>query len=73
MIDQIEDKAVLMHYQELLEKEVKQLPVTDFFNATEAQMLERAKAGIQSVEEGKTKSIEAFKADVEAWKQQKGM
>lgn len=73
MIDQIEDKAVLMHYRELLEKEVNKLTNIDFFNANEAEMVERAKAGVQSVEAGNTRSIEAFKKDVEAWKQQKGM
>jgi hypothetical protein len=73
MIDQIEDKAVLMHYRQLLEKEVNKLTNIDFFNANEAEMVERAKAGVQSVEAGNTRSIEAFKKDVEAWKQQKGM
>ena len=73
MIDQIEDKAVLMHYRQLLEKEVKKLPSSDFFDTDEAEMVERAKAGKQSVEAGNTRSIEAFKTDVEAWKQQKGM
>ncbi len=73
MIDQIEDKAVLMHYRQLLEKEVNKLTNIDFFNANEAEMVERAKAGVQSVEAGNTRSIEAFKKDVEAWKQQNGM
>lgn len=73
MIDQIEDKAVLMHYRQLLEKEVKKLPDSGFFNTDEAEMIERAKASMQSVESGHTRSIEAFKKDVEAWKQQKGM
>ena len=73
MIDQIEDKAVLMHYRQLLEKEVKKLPGSDFFDTDEAEMVERAKAGKQSVEAGNTRSIEAFKTDVEARKQQKGM
>lgn len=73
MIDQIEDKAMLLHYQEMLEKEVKKLPDSGFFNTDEAEMMERAKAGMQSVEAGNTRSIEAFKTDVEEWKQQKGM
>lgn len=73
MIDQIEDKAVLMHYRQLLEKEVNKLSNIDFFNTNEAEMVERAKVGVQSVEAGNTRSIEAFKKDVEAWKQQKGM
>lgn len=73
MIDQIEDKAMLLHYQEMLEKEVKKLPDSGFFNTDEAEMMERAKAGMQSVEAGNTRSIEAFKTDVEGWKQQKGM
>lgn len=73
MIDQIEDKAVLMHYRQLLEKEVNKLTNIDFFNANEAEMVERAKVGVQSVEAGNIRSIEAFKKDVEAWKQQKGM
>lgn len=73
MIDQIEDKAMLLHYQEMLEKEVKKLPDSGFFNTDEAEMMDRAKAGMQSVEAGNTRSIEAFKTDVEEWKQQKGM
>jgi len=69
MIDLIEDKAVLMHYRQLLEKELNKLPDAGFFNTDEAEMMERAKMGMQSVESGLTRSIEAFKMDVEAWKE----
>lgn len=68
LIDQIEDKALLLHYDEMLKKELKNLHDFTFFNADEAAMIARAKDALQSVDSGKTRNIEAFKKEVEARK-----
>ncbi len=68
LIDQIEDKELLLLYQQLLERELKKMNSKDFFNNSEDEMISRAKASLQSIEEGKTRSIEEFKNDVDKWK-----
>ena len=68
MIDQIEDRELLLHYQQLLKVELNKRPSSDFFEKDEAAMVDRAKAALESIEAGKSRSIEAFKKDVEAWK-----
>lgn len=40
-----------------------------FFNADNAEMVERANKSLKSVDEGKTRSIQAFKKDISSWKE----
>ncbi len=40
-----------------------------FFNVDNAKMVERANKSLKSVDEGRTRSIHAFKKDVSSWKE----
>lgn len=73
LIDQIEDDELLTLYIKLLEREIKRITAKDFFNTTEPDLIERAKASLASVEEGKTRPIKDFKKDVETWKKHQAM
>lgn len=68
MIDEIEDSKLLLLCQQLLEKELKKATAGDFFKHDASGMTDRAQAAIQSIAEGKARSIESFKNDVEMWK-----
>ena len=70
MIDQIEDKGLLTLYTQLLEREINKTS-KDYFDTTENDLISRAKASINSIEQGKTRSIKDFKQDVNQWKQDK--
>ena len=73
MIDQIEDDELLTLYIKLLEREIKKEatkrhPVQNIFNTTEAALIARAEASLQSVEKGRTRPIENFRQDIETWR-----
>jgi hypothetical protein len=57
-----------MIYLRLLERELERPDVNKVFNATEEDLLLRAKASGKSIEEGRTRSFESFKQDVEVWR-----
>ena len=67
MIDQIEDDELLNLYVRLLEREVRRNSLQDAFSTTEADLVARAQASLQSVAEGNTRPIEAFRQNIE-WK-----
>jgi len=73
LIDQIEDNELLTLYKELLERGIRKDPPKDYFKTTEEDLVDRAKASLESVEAGRTRSISEFKKDVEAWKNQQGI
>ena len=73
LIDQIEDNELLFLYQQLLERELKKSASTDFLKNSEDDLISRARASLQSIEEGRTRSIEEFKKDVEKWKEKRVM
>jgi len=73
LIDQIEDKDLLIIYLQLLERELRKDTSIDFFNTTEEEIIARAKASLKSVKEGRTRSITEFKKDVEAWKNKRAI
>jgi hypothetical protein len=68
MIDQIEDDELLTLYVKLLRREIRKDTNQYTFNTTEADLVERARASLQSVEAGNTRSMGDFIQDVETWK-----
>ncbi|HYX05698.1 MAG TPA: hypothetical protein VE912_03110 [Bacteroidales bacterium] len=44
-----------------------------FFNTTDDEMIARAKKSLESVEEGKTRSIHEFKKDIASWKENRSI
>ena len=68
LIDRIEDDELLTLYVKLLEREIRKTASEDFFNTTESDLVNRAKASLKSVEEVKTRNIKDFKKDVEKWR-----
>ena len=73
MIDQIEDDELLTLYVKLLEREIRKEANRTVFDTTEADLITRAKASLQSVKAGNTRSMEDFKQDVQTWKKQQPM
>ncbi|MEO1054065.1 MAG: hypothetical protein AAFX87_25735, partial [Bacteroidota bacterium] len=73
LIDQIEDEELLRIYIRLLERELGKSSSKDFFKTTDEDLISRASNSLKSIEEGKTRSIEDFKKDVELWKKNKAM
>jgi len=45
----------------------------DFYNATNDEMMTRAKKSLKSVEEGKTRNIHEFKEDIASWKENRAI
>ena len=68
LIDRIEDEELLEIYMRFLQKEVSDTESSDFFQNTEQQLINRAKASIQSIEKGRTIHISDFKTEIENWK-----
>ncbi len=68
LIDRIEDEELLEIYMRLLQKEVSHTESSDFFQNTEQQLINRAKASIESIEKGRTINISDFKTEIENWK-----
>jgi hypothetical protein len=68
LIDRIEDEELLEIYMRLLQKEVSDTESSDFFQNTEQQLIDRAKASIESIEKGRTIHISDFKTEIENWK-----
>ncbi len=64
IIDQIEDMELLSLHLKLLEKETQK----NYFVSNDDEMIARAKQSLKSVNEGKTRSIKAFRAEVDQWK-----
>ena len=60
MIDQIEDDELLTLYVKLLGREIKKTAAQDVFSTIESDLIARAKASLQSVEEGNTRPIKDF-------------
>ena len=73
LIDQIEDDELLILYVKLLEQEIEKTASQDFFNTTESDLSARAKASLKSVEEGKARSIQDFKKDIEKWRKNRAI
>lgn len=69
MIDQIEDDELLNLYVKLLGRELGRNSLQDVFSNTEADLIARAQASLQSVAEGNTRPIEEFRQNIE-WKSQ---
>ena len=72
LIDQIEDEDLLTIYLQLLEREVRNSP-DEFFNTSDHEMIERAKASLKSVKEGRSRNIKDFKREIELWKEKRAM
>ncbi|MDH5604034.1 MAG: hypothetical protein OEY51_08840 [Cyclobacteriaceae bacterium] len=68
LIDQIENNDILEIYLKLLKEELKKNTYKEPFNNTEDDMSLRAKLSLQSVINGKTRSIKEFKKDIDKWK-----
>ena len=74
LIDKIEDEKLLEIYMRLLQKEISYPSESnDFFRNSEQEMIDRAKASIKSIDEGRTKNILDFKAEVENWKKKRNI
>ncbi|WP_375578033.1 hypothetical protein ABWH96_13395 [Marivirga tractuosa] len=71
LIDRIEDEELLEIYMRLLQKEVSHTESSDFFQNTEQQLINRAKASIESIEKGRTIKISDFKTEIENWKKKR--
>ena len=69
MSDQIEDDELLNLYVKLLGRKLGRNSLQDAFNNTEADLIARAQASLQSVAEGKTRPIAEFRQNIE-WKSQ---
>lgn len=72
LIDQIEDEDLLTIYLQLLERELRNSP-GEFFSATDHEMIERAKASLKSVNEGRSRNIKDFRKEIELWKEKRAM
>jgi hypothetical protein len=46
---------------------------TSFFTVPEEEMVKRAKKSLQSIDNGHTRSIHAFKKDVDTWKKKRAI
>jgi hypothetical protein len=67
-IDYADDRFLRLVYS-MVENEQIEAGST-LFSSNKDDMIERAKASMLSVEEGKTRKISAFKNDVNTWKKQ---
>ena len=67
-IDHADDRFLRLVYS-MVENEQIEAGVNLFADTTE-DMIERAKASLSSVSEGRTRNIKAFKKEIDSWKKQ---
>ncbi len=60
----IEDATLIHRIKQLLDQERKH----ELFETTDEDLVERAKASLQSIAEGKIRNIRDFQKEIEAWK-----
>lgn len=66
-LDFVEDPDLIEAFKRLLAYR-KAKTTTDFFSTTTADLKKRAEASLQSVENGKTRSLGSFKEEIANWK-----
>jgi hypothetical protein len=74
LVDQIEDGELLDLYLKLLKRELrKDIPRQDFFATANEKMTTRAKASLEEIAKGNTRSIRDFKDDIKTWKKNRAL
>jgi len=68
-IDNADDRFLRLVYS-MVESEDAE---SQFFSGSDDQMIKRAKKSMQSIDKGNTRSIYAFKKDVDTWKKKRSI
>lgn len=66
-LDYVKDPDLVEAFKRLLAYR-KAKTETHFFSTTTADLKQRAEASLQSVEQGKTRSLASFKEEIASWK-----
>jgi len=65
-VDQADERFLRLVYSMVKSEEGSS--ETDFFSTTTEEMVNRAKASLSSIEQGKTRNIREFKQEIDTWK-----
>lgn len=68
-IDHADERFLRLVYS-MIESEKNE---KDFFNTTDDEMVARAEKSLQSIEEGRTRSVHEFKKDIASWKKNRAI
>lgn len=73
LVDQTKDVELLTLCVQLLEREARRSKEQDFFNTTASDLKARTEASMTSIAQGRTRSLQEFKEEIDQWKQNKSM
>jgi hypothetical protein len=68
-IDEADERFLRLVYS-MVESEDAE---SEFFAKSDNEMIKRAKISIESIDKGKTRSIHAFKKEIDSWKEQRSI